>query len=769
MGENGFWARLTKVHVFRVFVLYIGASWIVLQVVGLFIATTGLPEWTFSGTVVLLLIGLVVLLATTWIQARLPPHDPEGAPGRARETTVLFARWGTAHPLLLHGRTRAAAAAVLLASGLAGYSILAGLHDRDPMPAEVRVVAADPGIVVLPFSVHGPGLEDWREGMMDLLSMDLDGAAGVRSVDSRTVLAQWAEAGGSSSGNRATSFAVARAVEARWALLGTAVGIGPNVRLVADVYSVDDGQKLGQVQVDGSPEEMHRLVDELALKVLDILAEGNATELPRVELAAVTTRSVPALKAFLEGEKYLRHGEFPDAIRAYDRAIREDSLFAYAYLRLAEAHGWNEARPGGAAFRQRTAELADRLPERQRFFALADQRLRTESDRAAIDSLIAATRRYPDDPGAWYLLGDAYYHFNHRARSPVTVREALGAFGRAVALDPSFAPYRIHIVELLLLEPEVDTVKVREALRELEGLSGQHWLLQASELAVQLAFGDSLARLEAWSALEAGDDALREAMATRLRGIRLLEQQEAVFRRMIERTPSEEAAGLQRALAGVRLRRGRLRAAVEPLDRLPTSRESPACALVSLELRGATLPESVVDRFMTLPEADAGGSPDTPLCHALFWIARERWSLADRSAERFRSRAATLVLADSTRSREMGQLLETLEAVRKWWAGRPDEAVESLERIRREGRIDLPLYLYADLYRDLGRAEDALTFYLGDWEDPLSHREAGLILTAMGRSEEARVHLEAFVTAWRDADPELQPLVEEARAVLARL
>ncbi len=48
--------------------VYLGASYVALEVVGLFVEQLGLPEWVFIGTVALLLIGLPIVLATAFVQ-----------------------------------------------------------------------------------------------------------------------------------------------------------------------------------------------------------------------------------------------------------------------------------------------------------------------------------------------------------------------------------------------------------------------------------------------------------------------------------------------------------------------------------------------------------------------------------------------------------------------------------------------------------------------------------------------------------------------------
>ncbi len=62
-----------------------------------------------------------------------------------------------------------------------------------------------------------------------------------------------------------------------------------------------------------------------------------------VRLGSVGTRSLVALKAFLQGEQHFRRGALDSAIASFERAVELDSTFALALRRLALAHGWKGA------------------------------------------------------------------------------------------------------------------------------------------------------------------------------------------------------------------------------------------------------------------------------------------------------------------------------------------------------------------------------------------------------------------------------------------
>ena len=70
----------------QVLAVYIGASWVVLQVVDVLKDNMGLPDWVFPFAVVLLLIGLPVMLVTAMIQAKPAAPEPVGAESSPAET-----------------------------------------------------------------------------------------------------------------------------------------------------------------------------------------------------------------------------------------------------------------------------------------------------------------------------------------------------------------------------------------------------------------------------------------------------------------------------------------------------------------------------------------------------------------------------------------------------------------------------------------------------------------------------------------------------------
>ncbi len=300
-------------------------------------------------------------------------------------------------------------------------------------------------IAVLPFTTAGSGVELLGEGMVDLLSTNLNAVGGIATVDPRSVLSRWKKQG---STDRNAALAIARALEAGSFLTGSVVAAGHTVRINAELTSVN-GESLAKAQIDGTSDNLIGLVDSLSLALLRDIWRSNKP-LPSLHVAAITTSSVDAIRAFLSGEKAYREARWDSATAFFSRAVELDSTFALANFRLALSYGWNG---GWQSERSRKATEAavrfvNRLPERDRAL-LTGYRLFTQANLAAVDSMRRYLARYPGDPDGWFILADAQYHMNALVGlSPAQLR---APFDSVLRLDPTLVPAYFHPVESALM------------------------------------------------------------------------------------------------------------------------------------------------------------------------------------------------------------------------------------------------------------------------------------------------------------------------------
>lgn len=455
MSPAPLWARLKGARIVQVLLVYLGASWVVLQITDTVTDLLKLPEWVGPVALLLLFVGLVVVLATAWVQA-LPqttaaeeagevPTDWEVAPADAMASLkagkLPHLTWGRA---ILGG-----VMAMSLLFGAGGLFVMVKGPTSMFGPEEAGASAAASGIAVLPFHVTGPDLEVYREGMVDLVSANLDGLSDYRAIDARTVLARWnRDIGETSDAELDAALRVAAGTGARYAIVGSGVEVGGSVRFTATVYDLSNGEQVGDGRVEGSPDNILALVDELTVGVMRSLLEstGQGSNAQTFRLASVLTSSVPALRDYLEGDALFRRGRFVEARELLQRAVEADSTFALAHWRLGEAIGWETGigDPDARAAKLKATEYLDRLPAREATLLRVSASVSDGTIVEQMPHLRSYIQRYPDDPDGWYLLGEAGLH-TYRGTG-VTDADLDEALFKTVALDPTFGPYYDHAV-----------------------------------------------------------------------------------------------------------------------------------------------------------------------------------------------------------------------------------------------------------------------------------------------------------------------------------
>jgi serine/threonine-protein kinase len=341
-------------------------------------------------------------------------------------------------------RWRRAAVALVVVAGLVAAWALWRMRPPTPGPASGTLVA------VLPFAVRGSADVTYLgEGMVSLLSTSLDGAGDLRAVDPHAVLSVVQRRGGGllDPGSAAT---VAERLGAGLYVLGDVVEAAGQVQITASLFDREHGSApLARGTVEGSGGQVFSLVDGLATHLLGGTTSGPKGRVTRV--ASVTTSSLAAYKAYLDGEAAFRVGRADSAVGAFERAVGLDSGFALAYYRLSVAAEWATL---SGSFIARTAEQAVRHSARL-----------TDHDRLLLRALLATRRgaaleaeglyrsilgTYPDDIEAWSQLGEVLFHYGpEQGRS---IGESRAPFERVLYFDPGYVSSLVHLARIAAVE-----------------------------------------------------------------------------------------------------------------------------------------------------------------------------------------------------------------------------------------------------------------------------------------------------------------------------
>ena len=295
-------------------------------------------------------------------------------------------------------------------------------------------------IAVLPFGASSGDTALVRLGrdLAVTISASLDGVGGLETADRLTVANATADAADLSATD---AVALARRLGASSVLRGTLVRSGDNVRLDVGLYATEGLAPLARgITVSNRRDSLGALTDSATWALLRQIWQHG--EPPSPSLDVVTTRSLPALRAFLDGERALGADHWDAAVLAYRSAITADSGFWLANFRYAFTKYWlAEDDPESGVFARLQHPPGD-LPERERL--LLDAFLVTgRTPRLRLERLALVTRRFPEYWPGWFLYADALYHWG-----PVSGHlwsETIAAFRRVVALNPKLMPAWEHL------------------------------------------------------------------------------------------------------------------------------------------------------------------------------------------------------------------------------------------------------------------------------------------------------------------------------------
>jgi len=670
-------------------------------------------------------------------------------------------------------KTMIVIAAAAIAAGAAGA--VAWLATR---PSAIAVTEEAETIAVLPFSASGPGVEVLGEGMVDLLATNLQGVGGIKAVDPRLVLKRWARRHDDDSGGMDEALALGRDLDAGSVVTGSAVSAGGTVRLAADLYSVAGGERLGRAQVDGPADSILPLVDRLSVALLRDVWRSREP-LPSLDIASLTTDSIAALRAYLQGERYYRRFALDSALAAYTRAVEVDSTFALAHLRRALVYGWTGGYGSPASHEAAAAgfRFAGRLPPRSRRL-LEGYRAFDQGSPRAIDSMRAYVTEYPGDLEGWYTYGEALYHLRDlQPNDPDTI---IAAFDKVIAGDSTLTPAVIHPLELTLMYR--DSARFGRYLRLFERTAPPRHLA-AHRVAAGLAWGsppsDSALRAALASAHTIGFNAVgsryRDETAT---SDTILSQLSRLTAALPVNAQGRRFASIQRgfALGGF----GRLREVRALVDTVAAISPGAAAGMLGWPIAIGIAPPSFdgsrVDSLIALDVAKADNPRETAYRETIKAIVRgepqeaiqrasQAMEIPDETPDSARNRGqlqatagwARLVQGDTTAG--IADLRSGLAST-----GGPNGAETAFLRFQ------LALALAADS----DTREEGITRLRYGFDNtlsliPLAYLALGRTYEDAGKSDSAAMAYGRFIRLWDKADPELQGRVTEAREALERL
>jgi tetratricopeptide (TPR) repeat protein len=635
-------------------------------------------------------------------------------------------------------------------------------------------------VAVAPFEVLRSDLALWREGLVDVLSSNLDGAGPLKTVPASVVVRNW-----QGRANVESAKALGTRSGARFVVIGHVIGAGADsARVTASVVDLVTGRKGEEVESRDATSHMDRVVDSLTVGILRDI--GRVRPVSAVRRASIGSVSVPALRAFLEGEQFLRRTALDSARIAYERAMALDSNFALAHSHMSLTGGFGSdstlrfhaLRAGalnhGLAPRESLLISADSL--RGATYAYNRDPEYWRHVQRLIATLSEATRRYAQDAEAWYRLADARFHFALGPRIGVSEADILRTFDRALMLDSAFEPAYIHTIELAF--GSGDAQAARRYARAYFAHNPPDVSAVGTRLGVRLLDSSQRNLAEIRRTIDtASADLLFHAYSATRHSLDSAEVAVQLLRAMATVRHANDAALGDPAFARKRLAlqlsyRGHLREAAA----LP---ETPRTTLYAqLALIGAVSPEvagPVMAGWLSDEPRDPFFATPALVSAAAWWASRGDTTSLSRMRRRAEATLRrTVPGSDAEAARYEAPLADAYLALARH---------DTTEALRRFATLPdtlcslcvSPRLTYGQLLAARGRYREAEEIFsqrislLPSAVDVVLALEGARAAEKLGAKDRAARSYQRVALAWVHADPSVSSLVEEARAGLQRV
>jgi eukaryotic-like serine/threonine-protein kinase len=738
------------------------------------IVAIGLPGWVFPGALVVMALGLPVILFTGYVHhvahraaTATPTLTPRGtvvpsAPHGPMATLAVKASPHISWRRTWLGGAAAVGAFVLLIGGFmllramgigpAGSLFAAGkLSARDKLlVTDFRVRGADSALgAVISEAVRA------QLGQSDVINILSPAAvAGTLRLMERPATTRV---------DLALAREVAQRSGAKAIVDGDVTPLGTGYVLTLRLVTADSGVELASYhETAEGPKDLLPTLDKLARKLRGRMGESLRTVQGAPPLEQVTTSSLEALKKYVEGARANDvEGEAARAVAALEEAVRIDTAFAEAWRKLGIAY-LNGAMPRekqDSAF-ARAYRYRSRLTEFERmrtvadFFSSGPGRDRGRGI-AAQEELV---RRFPDRAGPYNNLA-----LDVQGRREYASAESL--FRRDVALDSSSTLSPSNLVRILLDLGAVDSAAAVAAWMQERFPHSFNVQTVAGVLSYAGGRADSMATLS----------------------------------RRFRTSPNRQLRVIgARNLATLALREGRLSTGVRNLADAAAEDAARGGAGTSLD---DSVTVSMIDAWFETQPVRAVQRLDVTLARTPL----RSLPVDDRAYFRIASVYAIARRPDRARAVLAQFDADVKDTVLRHWfepdrhralaeialaERRPREAIDEFRRgdQRSDGPAErCPICVYAELGRAFDQAEmpdSAIVMFeryvsTPHWQrfelatDGLqlaaAYKRLGELYEGRGDRPKAASNYAKFVELWKDADPELQPKVREARARLARL
>jgi tetratricopeptide (TPR) repeat protein/predicted Ser/Thr protein kinase len=223
---------------------------------------------------------------------------------------------------------------------------------------------------------------------------------------------------------------VAQKAEAKYMILGKILTTKPDLIVTSQLVDVQTGNVVASQRVAGpNGTDMFSLVDSLSSEIrkdLEIPALAQREE--EKPVADITTHSPEALKLYLEANELFNKYYTKEAAEKFKTAVKIDTTFASAYLRLAFCYANLGDMVRARTSAEKAVRFSDKVSKKEKFLIDAIHQMFQMRLQEAKKTLEEMVKVYPDEKIAHENLAVAN-------RQLMNYEEAIAGYNKVIELD----------------------------------------------------------------------------------------------------------------------------------------------------------------------------------------------------------------------------------------------------------------------------------------------------------------------------------------------
>ncbi|TFH27213.1 MAG: tetratricopeptide repeat protein [Bacteroidia bacterium] len=403
-----FWQELKRRRVIKVIAMYAATAFIIMEAGDIMLPRLGLPDWTVTFIIILLIIGLPLTIILAWIF----DITPEGI---KKTEPFLIAKKKETIPEPVKRRLKVSDGVIALLVVVVCVLIYPKIFQKDKFEG-IRDPDGKISIAVMPFeNLSGDTLYNvWQGGFQNLLITTLSNSEelSVRPYQAMYTILESGRNLSYASITPSIASELALKLETKTFILGTILKAGNKIRVNTQLVNAETEEIYKAYEVDlNTEDDIFTLADSLSgiiKNYLEIKKLIDQYDSP-VFRGSYTTNSSEAFEYYIHGWDAFMGLDFRAAIEWLSKAIETDSGFINAYVTLSFSYSLS----GNDDLSKKWCNLAykkrDELPLKEKlmldhlnayYFETPNEEIKYIKQILELDELNSTY---------WYLLGLAYY------------------------------------------------------------------------------------------------------------------------------------------------------------------------------------------------------------------------------------------------------------------------------------------------------------------------------------------------------------------------